>query len=193
MPEPLHDGVLIMRANETRRSDGSLGPPPTRSATLLAITLVVGCGSEPSSPTGALVEPGVGIGEVRLGMTYAALREAIGEADGALVNNRIGFARYPELGLEIVVTSPDDTLNDEAIVIGVGASEGAGVHGPATPGALRADVEAVLGPAPDVVEDIAYYPEGISVEYDGDRVLRVGVIGPYERRPEVPEMVEAGG
>jgi len=163
-----------------------LGVPVLR-VPVLGASLLCACASEPPS-AGAAIEPGVGIGEVRLGMTYGERRAELGEAERALVSNRIGFARYPERGLEVVLTSPGDTLGDDAIVVGVGASEGADVSGPARPGDLRSGVEERLGPAPDESESFAFYSDGLSLEYDGDRVLRVGVFEPFERRPEVPEM-----
>lgn len=163
-----------------------------RSLATIALTLLAGCASDPPPPEGDAVEPGVGIGEARLGMRYAELTAALGPPEGAFVNQRVGFARYPALGLEVVLTSPDaDAVVDDALVVGVGVSEGADVHGPVLPGDARAEVEAALGPAPATAESLAYYPEGLSVEYDGDRVLRVGVVPPWESRPDVPEMREA--
>lgn len=159
-----------------------------RRASMLAL-LLAGCAAE--APPGARIVPGVGVGDVALEMTLADVRAVAGEPQGALVSSRIGFARFGE-GLEIVFTSPEaDRLTDDALVVGIGVSEGAAVEGDVIPGATRAAVEAALGPSPDVVESFAFYPAGLSVEYDGDRVLRVGVIAPYERRPDVPPMTGA--
>ncbi|MBX3272326.1 MAG: hypothetical protein KF729_18855 [Sandaracinaceae bacterium] len=157
----------------------------------LSAVLAIAC-TGPAPAPGARIAPGEGIGEVQLGMTLAAVRAQLGEPSGVLVNDRIGFARF-EGSLEVVLTSPEATLlTDDALVVGIGASEGAEVEGPAFPGASRAVVEAGLGAAPDVVESLEYYPIGLSVEYDGDVVARVGVIPPYERRQAVPPMTGAG-
>lgn len=149
------------------------------------------CASPPVDPDagGALaIEPGVGVGPISLGMRYADVVGLLGEAEGALVVGRIAFARYPEHHLELVLTSPEEsTLTGDAIVVGLGVAEGASVRGPVVPGALRSTIERALGSA-DVVESFAFYPAGLSVEYDGDRAVRVGVIAPYDRRPEIPEM-----
>lgn len=156
--------------------------------TVLAL-LLASCASE--APAGPRIVPGVGIGPVELEMTLAEVRGVAGEPEGALVSSRIGFARFGG-DMEVVFTSPEgDRLTDDALVVGIGVSEGAAVDGPVVPGATRAEVEASLGPAPDEVESFAYYPVGLSVEYDGDRVLRVGVIPAYDRHPDVPPMTGA--
>ncbi|MCB9596135.1 MAG: hypothetical protein H6719_25660 [Sandaracinaceae bacterium] len=161
----------------------------TRRLTALVGVLALGCATP--AEAGAPVLPGRGIGAVRLEMTLSDVRAALGEPRGALVTNRIGFARF-DGELEIVFTSPEaDTLTDDAIVVGIGASEGADLAGAVVPGASRADIEAAMGPAPDVIESLEFYPEGLSLEYDGDVVLRVGVIAPYERFAEVPAMTGA--
>lgn len=153
---------------------------------VVLVLAAVGCASP--APSAARIAPGEGIGAIALGATLAEVRAAAGEPEGALVSNRIGFARF-EGAFEVVFTSPEaDALTDDSLVVGIGAAEGAVVEGPAVPGASRAEVEAALGPAPDTIESFEFYPEGLSLEYDGDAVIRVGVIPPYSRFPEVPPM-----
>jgi len=148
----------------------------------------LGCAS-PEAPAGPQLVPGERLGDVTLDMTYVQVVEVLGEPTGALVDSRIGFARF-EGDVEVVFTSPEaDALTDDSRIIGIGLGTAGDYAGPALPGATRAEVEAALGPAPDSIESIDYYPHGISVEYDGDTVFRVAVLPPYERRPDVPPMV----
>ncbi len=159
---------------------------------LCGVVWLAACGGEQGPAAGAFViAPGEGIGPARLGMRYAELAVELGEAEGAFVADRIGFARYSDLGLEVVVTSPEDALVDDALVIGIGASEGGHFQGALRPGATKGEIEAVLGPARDEVAGTVYYPEGVGIEYDGDVALRMGVFDPWERRPEVPPMTGA--
>lgn len=205
--EPIGRGSRDARGTERvfdRTRDGRSAPTPLdlpdRSVTvwLAALMLAIvacmlgACSSEPPvDETALVIEPGVGMGPVRLGMRYDEAASVLGQAEGAFVVSRIAFARYPDRELELVLTSPEETaLTPDSIVVGIGVAEGASVRGPVVPGATRADVERALGEA-DVVESLAFYPSGLSVEYDGDRAIRVGVIAPYERRPDAPEMTEA--
>jgi len=159
--------------------------------TICALILVVGCASPTPPEVGDAVVPGEGIGAARLEMRYAEVREALGEPQGEFINQRLGFARFAD-GIELVLASPEaGSIVDEAIVVGVGASEATRLAGTVVPGASRASVEAELGPAPDVTESLEFYPQGLSLEYDGDVVLRVGVVPPYERHPDVPPMRSA--
>lgn len=159
-------------------------------ATLIALA-ALGCAG-PDAADGPRVVPGERLGDVTLDMTYAQVVDVLGEPTGALVNSRIGFARF-DGEVEVVFTSPEaDALTDDSRIVGIGLGAAGDYTGPALPGATRAEVESALGPAPDSIESIDYYPEGLSVEYDGDTVFRVAVIPPYERRPDVPAMVGAG-
>lgn len=174
---------------------------------LLALTLVAAaCGDEPGAapdsgttpapdtgpPSGLEVRPGDGIGPVRVGMRYAEVRDALGPLEGAFASNRLAFGRYPSLGLEVVLVSgDDDSVSDDAIVIGVGALVAEGFHGPVVPGMSRAALVAAYGEPDDQAAESQFYVEGFSVEYDGESVLKVGVFRPYTQDPLPPAMMPA--
>jgi hypothetical protein len=143
-------------------------------------------------PEGLEIRPGSGIGPVTVGMRYSEVVAELGPMEGAFVNNRLGFGRYRELGLELVLVSADDgAVSDDAIVIGVGALESTGFRGPIVPGMSREALVAALGEPDDEAGESDYYLEGLSVEYDGDTVLKVGVFRPYTHASTPPEMVPA--
>ncbi|MBX3245998.1 MAG: hypothetical protein KF901_02310 [Myxococcales bacterium] len=105
------------------------------------------------------------------------------------VANRLAFGRYNSLRVEVVlVSADDDDVSDDAIVIGVGALDGGDFHGPVVPGTSRDAVVARFGEPDDVAGETQYYREGFGLEYDGDRVLKVGIFRPYEDAPVPPEM-----
>lgn len=147
---------------------------------------VAGCGSD-----GAMaVRPGVSVGAVAIGMRFGELERLYGPMPDALVNNRFVAGGYAERALDVILTSPEDSnLSLDAKVIAVGAKRGGRFDGTPRPGQTRAEIEAVLGAAPDSVGDFAYWPDGVSVAFDPDGTARaVGVFAPYSRRPEPPEM-----
>lgn len=140
------------------------------------------------------VQPGIGIGEVTVGATYAELRARLGELEELSPFNRIILGAYPALGLELMLASgAQTTLSEDAVLISVA------LRGPspvptdgAQPGWTRAQIEAVLGVAPESLGEYAYYPDGISVAYgDGDRADAVAVFAPYTLAPVPPPMTLA--
>lgn len=163
---------------------------------LLAGFLLVATACSDSAPPDAPdvgveaeVLPGEGIGPLRVGMRYAEALEALGPLEGVFVANRLAFGRYNSLRVEVVlVSADDDDVSDDAIVIGVGALDGGDFHGPVVPGTSRDAVVARFGEPDDVAGETQYYREGFGLEYDGDRVLKVGIFRPYEDAPVPPEM-----
>lgn len=136
------------------------------------------------------------VGPIALGMRWGDVVAAIGAPPSEpIVLVRLGHARWPALGLEALVTSPDETtLTDDALVIGAGAFAGADLDGPVLPGDPRAGIETTLGAPPEQYGGRAYYPIGLAIEYDdGGRARRVGVMAPYTLAPEPPPMRPAGG
>jgi len=137
------------------------------------------------------VRPGVGIGPIDLGATYAELEASVGELEQLAPFNRIVLGRYPALGIDVLLASAEQTsLSPDAIVLAVGlrAADGVTVTGALVPGATRDAIEAELGAAPEEIEDIAYYPAGTSIEFDGDVVEKIGVFASYELAPIPPPM-----
>jgi hypothetical protein len=67
-------------------------------APIVAAAFVLAAGSASASPQrDTLVRPGVGIGKVRLGMTFAEVRRALGRPEAVLERQRLGFgAHYAE-------------------------------------------------------------------------------------------------
>ena len=165
-----------------------------RIAALMAAGLLASCAGEDG--TDLSITPGAGIGEVQVGMTYAGLRATLGEPDSLSLQSRIALAGYDDFGIEVLFTTANNTeVTDDAVAIAVGARPTRGVahRGCPRPGQSRAEIEAELGEAPEVVGAYHYYPVGVSVEYDSDEVaFAVGVFAPYALAPEPPPMKKAG-
>ncbi|MBZ0231967.1 MAG: hypothetical protein K8M05_06410, partial [Deltaproteobacteria bacterium] len=128
---------------------------------------------------------------IALGMRWGDVVAAIGAPPSdPIVLVRLGHASWPALGLEALVTSPDEaTLTDDALVIGAGATTAADLDGPVLPGDPRAGIETTLGPPPEQYAGRVYYPIGLAIEYDENgRARRVGVVAPYTLAPEPPPM-----
>jgi hypothetical protein len=167
----------------------------------IAAGLLLGAVACGSADGGLAIKPGLSVGAVTIGMRFAELSSLYGPMPDAVVNNRFVIGGYPERGLDMILTSPEDAaLTPEAKVIAVGAragAKGATWSGTPRPGQTRAEIEAALGPAPDRVNAFEYWPEGVSVSFAPDgRALAVGVFAPYTRAPEPPEMTgppTAGG
>lgn len=139
------------------------------------------------------VLPGVGIGDVRIGMRYSELSALLGEPDAALTVNRQSMLMYDDDALEVVLVSSSDTdVSDDAYVLGVSAMRGGSFAGPA-PDVSRADIEAALG-APDFeAARIGFWARGISVVWQDDVARQVAVFGPFELGGAMPEMEPALG
>ena len=134
-------------------------------------------------------------GTIELGMAYRDIVQGHGALAEVAPFNRLVVGRLPSLGIELVLASADASApSDDAVVIGVGAraADGVSITGPARPGMTRAQVEAELGAAPETVEEFAFYPAGVSVEYGSDdAVKRVGVYAAYDLAPTPPPMQPA--
>lgn len=122
---------------------------------------------------------GLRVGFIRLGMRYAEVCSRIGEGETA-ASQRLGFARYPQLGLELVLATPFlGAPAGNARVISVGVRGANGWLGAPRPGDERARIEEVLGPA-TAVGARSLYCAGASVEYDADgRVSALAIFAPF--------------
>ncbi len=133
------------------------------------------------------------VGPIELGMRWGDLRADLGDPPAQpVVVTRVGYVRWPALGLEAVLTSPaESTLTDDAIVIGAGTT-GGDLVGAIHPGETRADVVAALGAPPEDYGGRAYYPTGLVVAYgDDDLADLVAVVAPYTLAPTPPPMLPA--
>jgi len=162
-------------------------------AVFVPLASLSSCGSSGSDP---VITPGAGIGEVTLGMSYQEVSALYGEMTNAIVDGRIAIGGYPDEGLDLILTSPEDfSLAPDAVVIAVGAKTVAFAGCP-RPGMRREEIEATLGEAPLKAGPIAYYLEGVSVKYgtgdDADTARAVGVFEPFTREPSPPPMQPAG-
>jgi hypothetical protein len=105
----LNDGPFPASVSVTQLSRA------TNAALLLAATLAMACvahnppklvayGSPAPSSNDALIEPGVRIGPVSLGMTEAALKAAVGEPyNSETTQSGAELENYPDLGLRVFV------------------------------------------------------------------------------------------
>ena len=149
---------------------------------------------EESSEEGALaVEPGLGVGPIALESTLGEAKAQLGEPDLLFVSDAVGFARYDELGLELVLSSPERaSATDSSLIFAIGVKRSEGFVGRPAVGDTRAEVEAHFGPATDEIGDFLYFDEGTSVKLDAEgRVQEVGVFAPYVSAPEPPPMMHA--
>jgi predicted TIM-barrel fold metal-dependent hydrolase len=172
---------------------------------LLLVAALAACGDDAggddgvltfdAAPAGRAIVAGEGVGGLRLGMRWAEARALLGEPSIApVVLVRLAHVRWPEAGVEALLTSPDDTtLTDDALVIGVAATAPADFTGEVRPGASRAAIEAALGVAPEELAGRAYYPAGLSVAYTDDVASLVAVVPSYVLAPEPPPMAPAQG
>ncbi len=169
----------------------------TRLVLLAGLGATVACGgAEGPGPDVVVVTPGQGIGPITLGLSWASVRDTMGAPPSEpVVLVRVGIATWPDRGLEVLVTSPsDDRLTDDAIVVGVGASRGATLHGLEIDALDRSAALAALGPAPEEYAGHAYYPDGLALAYgDDDRVDKVAVFAGYALAPDPPPMRPAAG
>jgi hypothetical protein len=165
-----------------------------KAAMLLAVAVAAcGDGGADSDPRRQLVA-GERVGPIALGMPWSEVVAAIGAPPTEPVMLvRVGHATWPALGLEALLTSPDEArLTDDALVIGAGATAGADLDGVALPGDPRAGIETSLGPPPEEYGGRVYYPAGLAIEYDETgRARRVGVVAPYTLAPVPPAMTPA--
>lgn len=158
--------------------------------------VAAGCGDTPAADPGRQLVAGERVGPIALDMRWSDVVAAVGAPPSEpLVLVRLGHVTWPALGLEALLTSPDEArLTDEAIVIGAGATTGSDLEGVVLPGDPRAGIETSLGAPPEEYGGRVYYPAGIVVEYDeGGRARRVGVVAPYTLVPEPPPMRAARG
>lgn len=138
------------------------------------------------------IRPGDSIGNIRLGMTYAEMREEFGEIPQAFGYRRLYIVPYPEFGVDVVYASAlENGLSDDAWVMAVGTQALEGFAGAIVPGMTRDAVESSYGVAPEEARGHAFYESGISIKYEEDLVARVGIFKPYTIRLTPPPMVHA--
>lgn len=153
---------------------------------------VAGSAGAAGATAGMPIEAGVGVGAVKLGATYATAKAALGPATMTLGLNHLAFARYPSLGMELVVgSSIADDASDDAAILAIGVTGTTGYAGKARPGMSRAEIEAALGKAPDTADTVVYYPSGLSITYQADVATNVAVFAPYQPVTAAPEMTPA--
>jgi hypothetical protein len=160
-----------------------------------AAASVVACGQEPSDGTAApaaapalsdrTIRPGEGIGPLRLGMRYAEARAILGDGE-TIASQRLGFARYPSLGLELVLATPmADAVTPDSRVIAIGARGPGDWRGTPRPGDRREDVVRALG-TPDRVGERDFFAKGAAVQYaspDASDAIAVAVFASWTERP----------
>lgn len=158
---------------------------------LVAAFLAAACGGgDAAAPT---VAAGEGIGEVRLGMRYVALRELLGEPDGVLAVNRQAILMFDGAGLEVVMASAlDDQVSDDAYVLGISAMPSGVFEGPA-PGMTRTEIEALVGAPSFEAARTGFWERGMSVVWRDDVARQVAVFAPFTLQTEMPEMQPALG
>lgn len=161
---------------------------------LISILVLGACGGADDTSPARQVRPGAAIGDVAVGARYDEVRARFGELEDLQPFNRIVLGSYPALGLELMLASAEQTtVSDDAVVIsvalrGLSPVPTEGVQ----PGMTRAEIEAVLGEAPEALGEVDYYPAGISVEYGDDgRATGVGVFAAYTLAPVPPPMTQA--
>jgi hypothetical protein len=149
--------------------------------------------SESGAQEGLEIIAGSSVGPIALESSFGEALTHFGDPDLVFVSDAIGFARYDELGLELVFTSPEvSAATDDGVIIAIGVKKAGGYHGALMVGQARSVVEESFGDPADQVGDIAYFAEGISAMFDDEgRVEEIGVFAPFQNVPQPPEMVAA--
>ena len=177
---------------------------------IMVFILALGCteGTEPNlpnadelsedGPDSSLLEiiPGVGIGPVILGGTYGAMEEAHGAPDSVIEYNRVFFATWFNLGVEVVMGSTfDEGLTNDSLIVSVGTRLPDGFSGIVVPGMSREEADEALGTCFDVIDNThCYHSEGVYLGYNDESLIKTVAIHPaYELRLEPPEMEPAVG
>lgn len=138
----------------------------------------------------AAVIPGVGVGNVEIGMKYSQIKDLIGAPDSEMGFNRLVTTDYKTLSLELVFTSPDlALLKDDAVLIAMGAKSGGAFSGKVIPGMTRDEIEKVFTGEKEDTGDYVFYPEGFSVQYENNVSVLIGVFPPYKLSYSPPEMI----
>jgi hypothetical protein len=140
------------------------------------------------------VTPGVGVGPIHAGDTYAAVKALLGEAT-PVGFNRLVFGRWADRKLEVVFASAQETtISDDARVLAVGVQDGAVVTGTPHPGMTRAELVAALGAPSDEINQILYWPSGASALFDADgKAQQIATFPPFTPETTVPEMASSNG
>lgn len=176
-------------------------------ALTLSLVLLAGCsssnqqasspdaGAETTDSNGWALQPGVGIGDLHHGDTYAALKAKLGPAEAEIGLNHLVFGRWPDKKLEIVFASGEEgSLSDDALVLAIGVRAGAEVKGPARPGMTRAELVASLGEPSDEVNAILYWPSGVSAQLGDDGTAQqIATFPKYTPETAVAEMAKSTG
>lgn len=138
------------------------------------------------------IRAGESIGPVSVGDRWSAIAS---ELEGArpVAFNRLGLVSVPQMGLEVVLASSEESMvSPDAYVIGVGALGAGRFEGAATPGMSEVELREALG-APDFeAGGVRFYTEGLSVELGEDgSVSKVAVIAPFTIDEAAPRMERA--
>lgn len=142
-----------------------------------------------SSMNSMLIEPGIGVGGLKVGMTYKQVKEVIGEPESSMGFNRLILADYKVLGLELLIASPDLTTPvDSAKLMAIGAKTGGNFSGMAIPGMSKEQITAAAGSEGEDTGKFVYYPAGFSVEYVENIAVNIGIFNPYILSYDPPEM-----
>ena len=136
------------------------------------------------------INSGTGIGGFVIGMTYVQMKEKYGDPDSPICFNRLGSAKYKDLGVEVVFASSDQyQISDDAKLLAVGAMAGGKFEGDVLPDMTRTEIEKLMKDAQkEDTGEYVYYTEGFSVQYEDDKAVIIGVYPPYELKYEVPVM-----
>ncbi len=166
----------------------------TQLALLALWPLALGCGERPGELAAAAapleIQPGRGIGPVRLGMRRAEVEASLGSASTeSAALPRLALLTWEAHGLEVLFTSPvEGSVPADGIVIAVSTLRKEGFSGAVRPGLTRAEAIASLGPDALDWDGHVHAPSGISLELRAGVVTRVGVSAPYTLAPLPPPM-----
>lgn len=175
---------------------------------VLAIALAIGvaaCGQDDAPAAGGdrstatlsdrTIRPGEGVGPLRLGMRYSEARSILGGDGETIANQRLAFARYPALGLELVLTTPaPDAVTPDSRIIAIGVRSPGQWQGLPRPGDRREDIERALG-TPQRVAERDFFSKGAAVQYaspEASDAVAVAVFAGWTDTPTPPPMAGAG-
>ncbi|MCE7873698.1 hypothetical protein DYH09_25440 [bacterium CPR1] len=127
------------------------------------------------------IQPGVGVGKVKLGVTLADIEAALGKTDqveSSPNDPESKFYKYPRFGVVVFVGSSGKVIGVNVTSSQYRTPEGLGV------GSSRAQVEQAYGTGlARGTGNVSYAQKGLAFSFHQDKVTHVFVFKPEEQRP----------
>ena len=128
------------------------------------------------------IQPGVGLGSLKIGQTYNQVIKEIGQMPSrTYAFDRLIFTDFNSRGIEILFSSgTSKKLSNDAVVIGI-AAKGKGFYGKLVPGISLSAAKQILGENDFKDFDYYYFKSGIGIQANGPNktVKKISIFKPY--------------